>query len=66
MTRPIAILAAGGLLISPLGLTSAFADAFTEQNAALDVIYHENSRRTLLSHRTTRHAYPVDADTHYV
>lgn len=38
MTRPVAILAAGGLLISPLGLTSAFADAFTDQNAALGVI----------------------------
>ncbi len=38
MTRPVTILAAGALLISPLGLTFAFADAFTDQNAALGVI----------------------------
>jgi hypothetical protein len=38
MSRLIAVLAAGGLLISPVSLTSAFADAFADQNAALDVI----------------------------
>jgi hypothetical protein len=38
MTRLIAMLASAGLLMSPVGLTSAFADAFTDQTAALDVI----------------------------
>jgi hypothetical protein len=38
LTRRIATLAAGGLLISRLSLPSALADTFTEQNAALAVI----------------------------
>src|SRR5579872_762410 len=38
MTRLVTIVAAGSLLVSPLGLTAVFADGFTDQNAALDAI----------------------------